>query len=1509
MVSILQRFLVLSNRQKSLIVLIAFFTMFLGQTSSGLSQPGDFGLIRPSNYSEDVDVWPVFEWESTPTPNCTYTLQISTDPQFSEGNYVEYDSLITTMIRPPVDLLMGQTLYYWRVKAVDSDGNYTWNNADQYPYNYWTLQTIPATEPREIIGGGYLNYDRTLIPENSPYTMVQGDLTIGSNSLTIRAGVTVEIDGSYGIDVLGGGLRMLATEEDSITVTKKNGNPGYWRDIRFPAWCSPDSVVFEYINFTYAGSEPDSFTVNAPNTKVIIKNCVFKNCNNGAIKAGENSRITDNEIRNVKRGIHLAGNNSRVENNTLTNLTGGSHWYSSWGSAIFIVNAGSSWVKNNFIQDVAGFGIKLESGLNPGIINNTIDSCGFYGIHIENSPHSVIENNRIAHCNGDTVGGGIYCSGDSCALKNNTVTFCQVSTSSEQSGSGGGICLVGNYLEILGNYVADCSGYIEERVYDGVVRFRGGGICVYGNYTNMQENEIDSCFVHVLNSSQGSTAKAEGFGGGVCICGQNNTITGNQFTGNYIWCHSSGSYSRSYGGGLCLSGDDNTIRNNLFSDNYLIDTGNYGYGLRYGAGVYLDGLNTFSNNTIINNDAQGGCGGGIYVKSEYTLIDSCSISGNRAGSGGGIKVYWVYPPSADRVKVDHCTITNNYASHGGGIWGGKWIYNSIIKYNQIGDTTNAGGIYGDPISLNYNNINHNQGYQLKKSNSSNTDATNNWWFTRSDQIQIENGIWDGHDQSGLGFATYQPFLTDVSPAIPGVFENASYIIAKDDSTYSSDLSHPLTVGDTLFFELGGEDSNPYTKNVVVISVFNKNNWNQIRPFYEETGDSTGIWHCEIYLAEQTQLPRTIRVSEGDTLRVAVEVDPSVYFDLIVGAEIPPSISHLDIGGSEDIEHLVTHHPLITWSYSDPGTLAQDAFQVQVGTDDDWAVAEMWDSGEVSSADTFVTYAGDSLIDGETYYLRAGVKNTQDLWSSWASLSFRMNSTPSTPVVLSPREGEVISDSTVALVISNSTDAEGDSLTYGFEVYSDSLLGNLVTSATGVEEGIDSTIWLIDVPLEDNHQYWWRARADDGFEDGEWISPSSFIINSENDPPGSFHLLTPPDGGEVTTLKPILDWETSIDPDPGDQVTYTLFYGKDIPSQLQVEVGGESVYQIKTPLEDNQLYYWKVVAKDLAGATEEDEEGYQTFITNTANEDPNSFNLVTPTWNSVEVDLTPIFYWENATDNDIADSIHYLLYVDQDSNFSGTIPTVVDSNCYIPAEELADNSQYFWKVVAIDKESLSTSTDTWRFFTNVALEPPNPFSLIEPELGIDSVSTTPTFLWHKATDNDLWDYATYKLYLSPDSTFSQGVIGIYPADTHFTVPPGIPLNDNTRYYWKVVAMDTDSLTTWGSNSDISPWWFVVGKEGVREREGFGIPQAFSLSQNFPNPFNPATEIRYALPRATQVRLEIYNLLGQKVATLVDEYQRAGYRSVRWDAGGLASGVYLYRLQVADFTAVKKLVVIK
>ena len=88
-----------------------------------------------------------------------------------------------------------------------------------------------------------------------------------------------------------------------------------------------------------------------------------------------------------------------------------------------------------------------------------------------------------------------------------------------------------------------------------------------------------------------------------------------------------------------------------------------------------------------------------------------------------------------------------------------------------------------------------------------------------------------------------------------------------------------------------------------------------------------------------------------------------------------------------------------------------------------------------------------------------------------------------------------------------------------------------------------------------------------------------------------------------------------------------------------------------------------------------------------------------------------------------------------------------------------------------------------------------------------------------------------------------------------------------------------------------------------------PGSIQLSQNFPNPFNPSTTIQFSVPTAQFVTLEVYNVLGQKVATLVDGIQSAGINTVKFDASRLSTGMYLYRLTAGGQSVVRKMSLIK
>ncbi|HEX9657890.1 MAG TPA: choice-of-anchor J domain-containing protein [Bacteroidota bacterium] len=103
---------------------------------------------------------------------------------------------------------------------------------------------------------------------------------------------------------------------------------------------------------------------------------------------------------------------------------------------------------------------------------------------------------------------------------------------------------------------------------------------------------------------------------------------------------------------------------------------------------------------------------------------------------------------------------------------------------------------------------------------------------------------------------------------------------------------------------------------------------------------------------------------------------------------------------------------------------------------------------------------------------------------------------------------------------------------------------------------------------------------------------------------------------------------------------------------------------------------------------------------------------------------------------------------------------------------------------------------------------------------------------------------------------------------------------------------------------------VGNSTVSvQQDGFELPAQFRLEQNYPNPFNPSTNIRYSIPERTFVTLQVYDMLGRKVATLVNEQQAAGTYRADFNASTLANGAYMYSLHAGEYSSVKKMVVLK
>jgi hypothetical protein len=153
----------------------------------------------------------------------------------------------------------------------------------------------------------------------------------------------------------------------------------------------------------------------------------------------------------------------------------------------------------------------------------------------------------------------------------------------------------------------------------------------------------------------------------------------------------------------------------------------------------------------------------------------------------------------------------------------------------------------------------------------------------------------------------------------------------------------------------------------------------------------------------------------------------------------------------------------------------------------------------------------------------------------------------------------------------------------------------------------------------------------------------------------------------------------------------------------------------------------------------------------------------------------------------------------------------------------------------------------------------------------------------------------------DSLFAFVTVDSALTDTTKTVNG---LLNNQTYFWRVKAKNGGG---WGPFSVVRRFTVVV----TSVDQGRGLPDEFSLGQNYPNPFNPTTVIEFALPKEGYVKLDVYNTLGERVATLAEGFRPAGYYREEFNAMKVPSGLYFYRLNVSSLekTFVKKMLLLK
>ncbi len=385
-------------------------------------------------------------------------------------------------------------------------------------------------------------------------------------------------------------------------------------------------------------------------------------------------------------------------------------------------------------------------------------------------------------------------------------------------------------------------------------------------------------------------------------------------------------------------------------------------------------------------------------------------------------------------------------------------------------------------------------------------------------------------------------------------------------------------------------------------------------------------------------------------------------------------------------------------------------------------------------------------------------------------------------------------------------------------------------------------------------------------------------------PSKPKLGTPANDSLYVPLPVQLTWNVAI-----NVTGYHVQVARDSLFTMMVANDSSLTVPVKnlTGLQSDTKYYWRVKGKNAKGSGLFSAVWKFTTVPGV----PGAPQLLSPASGTTNLAVSQTLRWSK-----VASAISYHVQLGTDSLFASGIvledSTVTDTTKAVSG--LAEGTKYFWRVRTKNVSGVGAWSTVANFRTIVPL--PGAVILASPNANSVVDKDTVLLVWHKGTP----EATKYEVLHGPDSLFVMAVRDSNVTDTAKVMKP---LLNNTRYFWKVRAKNAAG---WGPYSEVRGYNTIITSVGDKNRE---LPKEFVLLQNYPNPFNPSTRIEYGVPQSSHVRLEVYNMLGEKVATLVDGEQEAGYHQVVFDAKRFASGMYFYRLVTENTALLRKMLLVK
>lgn len=400
--------------------------------------------------------------------------------------------------------------------------------------------------------------------------------------------------------------------------------------------------------------------------------------------------------------------------------------------------------------------------------------------------------------------------------------------------------------------------------------------------------------------------------------------------------------------------------------------------------------------------------------------------------------------------------------------------------------------------------------------------------------------------------------------------------------------------------------------------------------------------------------------------------------------------------------------------------------------------------------------------------------------------------PSVPVIEAPMDGSEVATLQPQLAVANSSDADGDSLTYQFELYGDQGYSELVAGEEGVPQGDETTTWTVPVELTENRDYYWRVRTADGYSFSLWAY-GMFVVNSFNDPPGVFFISRPRQGAVVGTVHPLLEVTNSRDPDPGF-LTYgfEVFADSDMRFPLATAsgilpgAGGITAWGLETDLIDGKTYYWQATAADELGVRSQTAVG--SFTVDLFHPEPPAPVIVAPL-SGMEVAATDLELTVSNVSHGA--SVDYFFELDVAETFdtpfkiaSEGLSAGVDEITAWPVAGLSDGVRYFWRVRVGDGAADSAWT-AGRFLINAKNETPSAPTVRNPGRQSWVNDLTPELAVNPALDPD-GDDLTYQFEIYTDEALTIPAYRGGSTTGSWRVP--VELSNNTRCFWRARAED-------------------------------------------------------------------------------------------------------------------------